>query len=421
MADESGMSLLTMVLLALAGLSIHAFFAGYETGIISINPTRLRRLVREGSRRARILESFVERPERALILTLISTNIGVVLATIVLATRLGELWAILILTPVTLVFCEIIPKTLFRQHASRLSVSLSYVLWVWYIVLYPLIGGASRFFRFVIHVAGMKSVRGPYVGIEEMRWLFVEGEEAGEIDSSEREMIHGVIDLGATTAKEVMVPRIDMVAIEAGSTRDELAALFEQSGYTRIPVYDEQLDDIRGIVSVHDLIGAGVEDGTSGFDHLVKPTYYVPDTKCIDALLPEMRDNRIHMAIVVDEYGGTDGLLTLEDLVEEIFGEIQDEYDSEKPDLQQMEPGQYMVQARMTIKDVNDKLGLALPEEDSDTIGGLVLQLTGKIPVQGEQVRYKNLVIDVVEANEHSVSQLRLKIEEEKEEDTNVR
>ncbi len=421
MAEHADMSLLTMLLLALTGLSIHAFFAGYETGIISINPIRLRRLVREGSRRARILESFVKRPERALVLTLVSTNIGVVLATVAVATRLGELWAILLLTPVALVFCEIIPKTLFRQHASRLSVALSYVLWVWYIVLYPLIGGTSRVFRLVMYAAGMKPVKGPYVGIEEMRWLFVEGEEAGEIDSSEREMIHGVIDLGATTAKEVMVPRIDMVAIETGSTRDELAALFEQSGYTRIPVYDEQLDDIKGIVSVHDLIGAGVADGKRGFGRLVKPAYYVPDTKRIDALLPEMRGNRIHMAIVVDEYGGTDGLLTLEDLVEEIFGEIQDEYDFEKPVLQQVASGEYMVQARMTIKDVNDELGLSLPEEDFDTIGGLVLQLTGRIPVPGEQVRYKNLAIDVVEANEHSVSQLRLKIEEDEEGDTDVR
>jgi CBS domain containing-hemolysin-like protein len=244
--------------------------------------------------------------------------------------------------------------------------------------------------------------------------VFTEGLESGAIELAEQEMIHSVIELGTTMVKEIMVPRTRMVAVSSRATQSELVELFRESGYSRMPVFKERIDSIVGIVNVFDIIRKGLDAHVdTSIEPFVRPAYYVPDTKRVGELLQELRARKIHMAIVVDEYGGTDGIVTLEDAVEEIFGEIQDEYDAEPPSIEKVEDNTFVADADLDIEEAEKVLGLELPHEDAETIAGFILNRAGKIPAPGETVRYGNVTFTVVEAEEHSLSKVRITLGQE--------
>ena len=310
---------------------LQGFFAGYETGVVSADPVRVSHLAEMGSRSARAYSRLMRRRDRLLILTLVGTNIAVVCATILLASRIGKVWTTLILTPVSLILGEIVAKSVFRHHATRLVLALVYPIKAFYVALFPVVACASAFSNRLLAILTGKSWRdAPPLTREELRYLFLEGEEADAIEPAERAMIHGVIDLSTTMVKEIMVPRIRMVAVESRATQGKLTDLFRQNGYSRMPVYRKRIDNVIGIVNVFDIIREGVGTGEESIQPFIRPAYYVPDTKRVGELLQELRARKTHMAIVIDEYGGTDGIVTLEDVVEEIFGEISDEHDAIK-------------------------------------------------------------------------------------------
>jgi putative hemolysin len=220
-----------------------------------------------------------------------------------------------------------------------------------------------------------------------------------ELGSQARDMIFGIVDITTTTTKEIMVPRVDIVGIEAGSSVKDVIGLVKRSGHSRLPVYEESLDTILGVLYIKDLFVEGVKE-----DHIIdrsmyRPAYFVPENKKVSELLKEMQSKKNHLAIVVDEYGGTAGLVTLEDILEEIVGEIEDEYDKGAPAVKKLDDHHYAVKGSVAIHDLNEELQLQLPEDQFETVGGVIYDLVGSLPPQGAKVSYKgiNFIADRVE------------------------
>jgi CBS domain containing-hemolysin-like protein len=211
------------------------------------------------------------------------------------------------------------------------------------------------------------------------------------LDEDEREMIHGVVELGETEVREVMVPRVEVVGIECGAPIKEVVETIRKSGHSRFPLFEESLDDIKGILYAKDLLPHLPDGGPIDLSRIARKPYFIPENIKLDRLLRDMKKKRIHIAIVVDEYGGTSGLVTMEDILEEIVGEIEDEYDGERPTILKQSPDAYMVGGSVTIADLNDEIGLDLPEEEFETVGGLMYDLVGSIPEKGRAVEYHGI------------------------------
>jgi CBS domain containing-hemolysin-like protein len=256
---------------------------------------------------------------------------------------------------------------------------------------------------------------------EEIRMLVDAGEEEGVIEEDEKQMIYSIFQFGQTFAREVMIPRIDIVALEAkGSLQDALELIIE-SGYSRIPVYEETVDHILGLLYARDLlIQLQTDEESPGVKDLLRPAYFVPETKKADDLLREMQKRRVHMAIVVDEYGGTAGLVTVEDILEEIVGEIQDEYDAEEPIFEAISDGEYVLDARIDLDDANHLLGTELPTEMGDTLGGFIYGRLGKIPLPGETFRFNGLLIEVLTVTGRRIRKVRVQLAEVEQQDEDI-
>jgi magnesium and cobalt transporter len=255
--------------------------------------------------------------------------------------------------------------------------------------------------------------------------LTVVGESEDILEEEEREMIHGIFELESTVAREIMTPRTDMVYLDLSTDLSDVLATVVDSGHSRIPVYEDNIDNIVGILHVKDLLRCWYEYKQDvKLENVLRPPLLVPETKRIDDLLQEFRAERSHMAIVLDEYGGTAGLVTIEDVIEEIVGEIQDEYDQEDRLIEELEDGVYQLDARTPIDEVNELLEITLPSEDSDSIGGFIVNYLGRVPETGESFSYdgvrpldangngglqKNLQISIIESDERRVSLVSVK------------
>ncbi|MEE8357122.1 MAG: hemolysin family protein [Anaerolineales bacterium] len=248
------------------------------------------------------------------------------------------------------------------------------------------------------------------VSEEELKSLVDEGRKDGILEKEESKMIHSVFRLDDTLAREIMVPRIDILAIEAKLSFSDAVKQFVESGFSRIPVYQDKVDDILGLLYARDLLEVASNGGFQGsITELTRSAYFVPESKVINELLADMQIKRIHLAIVVDEYGGVAGIVTLEDIIEEIFGEIQDEYDSEETIYRVIGPDEYVFLGRIDVDDLNLILGSSLSNQEADTLGGLVYYRLGHVPQKGEVVEFENLVFTVEEVDEHRINKVRIK------------
>jgi CBS domain containing-hemolysin-like protein len=321
---------------------------------------------------------------------------------------LGAVMATLIATPLFLVFAEIVPKSIFRAHPNRLSLWFLPVIDVCYALLAPIAAPISWITRVMFrgkghHISPLMTTR------EDVRVLVDESAQHGNIAPEEQRMIHSVINLQATQAKEIMVPRIDMQALPDTATRSELLALLVQTGRTRIPIYRDSVDTVTGVVNAHDVLldtTPEVED----IQRFVKPIMHVPDTMKVDDLFQAMKKEKQHMAIVTDEYGGTDGLVTIEDILEEIFGDIQDEHDREESQIHLVGPGAYVIDARTYLEDVSDAINYKLTDSEVETIGGWLMRIAGRIPIQGEVITSGRLRITVLDGSPSSINKIRLEV-----------
>jgi CBS domain containing-hemolysin-like protein len=331
-----------------------------------------------------------------LLLTLIAHLGGTALATKLALDAFGtggEAVATAVMTFLVFVFAEVAPKTYAVMHTERTALLIARPVYYVGKLLRPI----GRLLILIANVIisplpGRTLPKGPFVTEEEIRHMVDVAEEEQEIEEEERELIHSVFEFGDTVVREVMVPRPDMVTAPAEATVDEVLETIVKAGYSRIPIYEGDNDNIVGVLYAKDLLKRVHESkGDLKVSSLARAPLFVPEQKRVSDLLREMQEQRVHMAIVIDEYGGTAGLVTIEDLIEEIVGEIVDEYDQEEPLVEPLDEDSIRVDAKMSIDEVNEMLKVELPHEEWDTVGGLVFGLTGRVPLPGERVRFDSL------------------------------
>jgi len=384
-------------------LLLSAFFSSSETAFTSLQRIRVEHLVNTKVTGAERVAKMIRRPERLLSTILTGNNLAntaaAALGTILAISVWGE-WGILIATigiaVILLVFCETTPKVIAAHNAERLSIKLARPIEVASYIFTPAVLALSSIASRFSKLAGGEPVARSLVSAEEIRTMISVGHKEGTVEKDEAEMLHKVFDFGDRPVHEVMVPRPEVVSIEQGSTVADFLALYAESPLSRFPVYQENMDNVVGILSIKDVLMAlakGTIDNQSVIDDLIRPSYFTPEAKRINELFTEMRDNNYRMAVVVDEYGGTAGIVSLSRLVEEIVGQVGDELAGVEKEYEAINEYTFQIDGSMRIEEANEEMGLELPEGDYETVAGFILDLLGHIPKRGEQLRYKGLKI----------------------------
>ncbi len=425
MADSSYLqSIIFVILILFSGL-----FSASETAYTALNKARVRRLKEQKVRAANLVDRLLEDQPRLLSTILVGNNIVNILAasmaTRIAIERFGN-YGIGIATGLTtlliLVFGEITPKTYAVRHAEKVALITSPLISAISYVLYPVAKALVAFTNLILRVFGQQGVAvKPLFSPEELKAMVEIGEEEGVIEEEERKMIHSILEFGDTTVKEIMVPRTEIIALPEEKTVKEALDLALKAGYSRIPIYKETIDNITGILYVKDLLSFATAGKTElAVKELAREPYFVPETKRVDSLLREFQKNKIHMAIVVDEYGGTAGLVTLEDILEEIVGEIFDEYDfQEEATIEKISENEWITDGRLDIDAFEEYFELEVSEDESETLGGFVSTMIGHVPHPGESFEYEGYRFEVLSVSNRRVAKVkitRLK-EEQKEEE----
>ncbi len=410
---SSATGALSAIAIILALVSLSAFFSAAEVAFLSFPLVRQRQLTEEKHPRMPAVEGLLATPRRFLITILVANNVTYILAaaiaTVFALSLLGSSAygiAIAVTTGfITLLFVtlgEIAPKAYATRHAESISLRLAPAIRVIQILLLPIVWAFERIAEAIFRMAGTNVEQGfaHFRSEEELKTLITLGTEEGILEEGEEEMIHSVIEFGDIIAKEIMVPRTDMVAVPADATLEHVKAFIVDSGFSRFPVYEGDIDNVVGLLYARDALIKAL-DGRKGVQvkELVKDPYFVHETKPVDDLLAEMREKRVHMAIVVDEYGGTAGLITMEDVLEEIVGDIFDEYDLRLEPVRMLEPHVAVVDARMHVEDLNEALGLNLPEDAPyDTVAGFVFHTLGRLGKEGESIHldHHDITVDKI-------------------------
>ncbi|MBA7469571.1 hypothetical protein ES707_04843 [subsurface metagenome] len=421
----SGVETLYLVLLFVC-LLLSAFFSSSETAFIALQRIRVEHMVNTKVNGADRVSRMLQRPAKLLSTILLGNNfvntaaaaLATILAVSVWGQERGVLIATIGVTILLLIFCETTPKTIATQHAERLSLVLarpieviSWLLTPFVVVLSWIASGFSK-------LAGGTPVPRSLASEEEIRTMITVGHKEGTVETEEAEMLHKVFDFGNRPVREVMVPRPEVICIEQGSKMADFLTLYAESPISRFPVYQENMDNVVGILSVKDVLMAlakGTIDNRSVIDELVRPAYFTPETKPISELFTEMRDKNYRMTVVVDEYGGTAGIVSLSRLVEEIVGPVGDELAAAEKEYEAINEYTFQIDGGMRIEEANEEMGLELPEGDYETVAGFALHLLGHIPNQGEQLRYKGLKLVITKMRGVKIEEILLTKERPKE------
>ena len=383
-----------LIILLIAAVGV---LGASEVAITRANRVRAYRLVEDKRRGASSLARIADNPAPylnvVLLLTLLSTIGGTTIATS-LAVRhfggAGEVVATIAMTLLLFVFADVTPKTFAIQQTDRVGLLLAPMLVGLGRLVGPIATGLVKLANVIMPGRGLP--QGPFITEQELRASAEVASEEGAIEEGEKELIHSIFEFGDTIVREVMVPRPDVIAVEDTATLRDVQALVLEHGYSRIPVFREDLDDVVGVVFAKDVLKALYQgDDDMPLGDICRPARFVPESKKVADLLREMQQEKFHQAIVTDEYGSVTGIVSLEDLLEELVGEITDEYDTEVPDMVEVGGGVYRVSGKTSIDDVNELLDSELPDEEWDTVGGLVLELFGKIPDPGEETEFQGL------------------------------
>lgn len=411
---------------------VNGFFSASEIALISLRKSRVRHLVKTGSTAARRVQKLQEEPERFLA----TVQIGVTLMG-TLASALGGVIAIerikpvlggipvefiqkaaepialvivvMVITYITLVAGELVPKSLAIRYSEQVAFFTA-----------ALIDALSRLFSVVLRVLTASNnfvlaffrLRPPeesaFISEDEVKYLIREGRKRGVFEPSEEDLIHSVFKFTDTVVREVMVPRTDIAAVEADSDIDAILRTMNEKGFSRLPVYAGTIDNVVGVVYVKDILPLHVMDQPFSLESVLRKPYIVPPNKKVSVLLKEMRERRIHLVLVGDEYGGIDGLVTMEDLIEEIVGDIRDEKEKELKEIEEIAGNRYIVDGKTDIGTVNEKLGLNLPEEEFETVGGFVLGLFGRLPAEGDEIRHDGVLFTVLRLRKNRLNRIRI-------------
>ena len=420
-------------MLFLLAVALRAFFALARSALINIRRPRLVELEQKGVTSARAIQQLTEQSGRLLATAEVGALLGLVfsagLAVLGFVPPLAAQVKALVGTSLTtgtsdaiafvivmlavalflFVFGRLVPEALALRYTEPLALALVRPMQWMGIALAPLVRFAIVLSNWLaIPMGGQKRGSAALVTEEELKTMVDAGEEEGLIEEEEKEMILSVLDFGDTIAREVMVPRIDIVALEVNTPFSEALNVVISAGHSRIPVYRGTIDDIIGVLYAKDMLAALRDCKTPSLEQMLRPVYFTPESKRVIELLQELQKQRIHMCIVVDEYGGTAGLITIEDILEEIVGDIQDEYDAEEPEVMPLtgEEG-YILNPSMHIEDAAELLKVSFPRGESDSLGGFIYDQLGKVPVVGEKVSHNGWVFEVLAVNDRRILKVK--------------
>ena len=386
-----------------------AFFSSAETALTTVNKIRVRTLAENGDKQAEYVLKIIEDPSKMLSAILIGNNVVNLYASSLATVLATHIWgnkivgiATGILTLLILIFGEITPKTVATIQAERIAFRFAKIIYYIMTVLTPVIFVVNQLSFLVLKLLRVDvKAKGESITEDELRTIVEVSHEEGVIESEEKKMINNVFDFGDAVARDVMLPKVNMTFVDVDATYDELMEVFRSEKYTRYPVYEETTDNVIGIVNIKDLFLIPKDKEFKLRDYLREP-YYTYEFKKTTELMVELRKTMNSVAIVLDEYGATAGLITLEDMLEEIVGEIRDEYDADEEDsIRKINPKEYVIEGAMKLDDLDDQLGLDLKSEDYDSVGGYIIGLLDHLPQAGEEVTSGNLrfVVDTVERN----------------------
>jgi putative hemolysin len=425
-------SLWSDILVIIIFILLSAFFAAAEIAVISLRRTRIQELIEQENKRAAAVKELLSDPDRFFAIVQIGMTVfpaaasalsGVLaikylkpalegipfLATSAETVAVGIV--IVLVSYVTLVVGELAPKSLGLRYAEVIALVsariLKSLLRVSSVIISFLSGSTNLALR---PFKDRTSFIEPRISEEEFKLMLDEGRKTGVIDKMEHELIDRIFEFTDTRAKEVMVPRTDVVAIELKTAHEKLIKIVSEEGYSRMPVYVDTIDHIVGIIYTKDLITLLENRDLIVLEDILRPAYFVPDSKKISQLMREFQLKKIHLAIVLDEFGGTEGIITMEDILEEIVGEIHDEYDEILKEVEASADGSFIVNARVPITQFNERFGCAIPEDaDYETVGGFLYKLTGRIPDLNETITHKNLTFTVATKSDRRMRQIKVR------------
>ena len=408
---------LTGLLIILGCLCTEAFFSGSEIGVVSADRMKLRHAAAKGSRGARLALKMLDKPEWLLSTTLIGTNIAVVTNTTVATAVAVELWgegyswvAILVAAPLVWIFGEIVAKAVFQQRADTLTPRVIFTLQLASWVFTPLLLFFSVASRLLARlVGGRPMAQSPFTLRREIVSMMEMPATHGDIHPLEQDMIRRVFDFSETTVRDIMTPLIDVSAVETGATAGEVIRHSVTTAHKRLPVYARRVDQIVGVVNVLDLLD---QPSDSPITRWVRPPCYVPGSKSIDTLLVEFRQRGDRLAIIVDEFGGAEGLIAIEDIIEEVVGDIRDEYDHNEPRTQWARPltdGEWLVSARIEIDRLAEEIGVAIPDGSYETLAGFLLEQARRIPTRGDVLTHRGVTYTIEQATDRAILEVRVK------------
>ena len=394
------------------------FFSMSETALMSLSKIRIRHMVEEGVKGAKLVEKLIEDPNKLLGAILIGNNIVNIGASSIatsLAVKLsgGSDSAVIVVTAIMtvliLIFGEITPKSIAKQKSEQVSLKVSKPIKLCVFIFKPFVAVFTIISSVFIRLfGGDPKATEPFITEEELKTMVGVSEEEGVLEDVEKEMIFNVFDFADLQVKDVMVQRVDVTAVEVNDSYEDLLKIIKEDQYSRIPVYDDTIDDIVGILNVKDLIIEGDKGGDFKVTEYMREPLYTFEFKKITELFNEMKKTRNHMAVVLDEYGGTVGIVTIEDLVEEIVGDIQDEYDKERDMIEVIKEDEYVVEGSARLDDVSDLIGVNMESEEFDSVGGLIIGALGRIPENNEEVVIDRIKFVVEEVEKNRIMKVRI-------------
>ena len=407
------MSLEIVIVCIVFLLILQAFFAGSEIALISCDKIKMRYLADNGSRSARLVLSAYKDVDKFLGTSLVGINLALIINTLILTFYIeknygisSEFYTVLILSPLIVIFGQVVPKAVFQNKRNSVILWAIYPLWAASRIFYPILIIVRLFTKLIMKLIG----RDQNSSITRDELLDVlEGDKEKPVTDFHTRILKRIFGFSETTVDEIMIPLVNIDALDRNSNVDDAIKLIKKTGHTRIPVYDERIDNITAVLHSFYLLGdISPDDPISKY--ALKP-FYVPESKLVNELLDEMKEGRTGMAIVVDEYGGAVGAITLEDILEEVVGEIEDEYDKGTRLWRKTGEKSYLINPKIEIEQINDDIGLGIPEgEDYDTLGGFLLYKYGSFPGVGEKIVFSNKTFEITRSTNRSIDEVKLKI-----------
>lgn len=412
--DSEGLWKIVVLILCLA---FSALFSASETALTSLSKIRVKQMLEEDVKGAKTIESLQNEPSRMLSAILIGNNVVNIAASSLMTSLAIDLWgntgvgiATGIMTLLVLIFGEITPKTLAAQNSEKLALKLAGLVNLTMIVVIPISFFLTKVTNFLVKLLGGDvNSEQPFITHDELKTIVNVSHKEGILEGEERDMIHNVFDFGDSKAKDVMIPRTEIIAIDIDSTYEEVIEIVTNEQYSRIPVYQDTTDNIVGILYAKDLLFLqGNKELKFDLKKYIRKAHFTYEYKPTDELFKEMRALRTHLVIVLDEYGGTEGIVTIEDLIEEIVGDIEDEYDKEIENVKKVRDNEYLVSGSLELDELNKLLGTDIESNNFETIAGFVIDIIDRIPEDGEEISYGDYSFIVENIDKNRIEKIRI-------------